>query len=158
MTTDPFAPPVHSSTAPSFEGDIRDLIEVARQHRRLCIGVLTQIFMTTGFMGLAVLASGGPDAEPNQMIALLSLALILATLVVHIINLVSIYRLASALQWSAVSAALCVVAMFVGCVNLIVLLVLVNEGNKTLKRAGFPPGLLGVDPAHIEETTSYRSV
>ena len=63
---------------------------------------------------------------------------------------VTLLQLGLALGWESWKVALAFVGLFIGLVNLIIIISAISRGNSVLKQAGLRVGFLGVAPAELE--------
>ncbi len=128
--------------------DLARLLKIAKGQR----GVNMAILLT--FAGYAFLVLGGAFAPtagrgaPSAM-GVLPLIGLLGVLAAVVLQVMYVYRLASALEHIAILWVLGVV--FLSCIGLILLLILSSQATKELRSAGFKVGLLGANPKQIEQ-------
>ncbi len=149
---------LQEGVAPGGAGeDLLRLLKIAKAQR----GVNLAILLTFAGYGLLVLGSmlGAAAARGGQggagatsaltMLPLVGLLVILTAIVFQVIH---VYRLAAALDHTAILWVLGVV--FLSCIGLLLLLILSSKATKELRNAGFKVGLLGGNPKEIEQRLS----
>ena len=107
----------------------QSLYAVALHQRRLILlfGIVLALYLTQAAL-MAVL----PPIAP---------LFALAAYVTMLVSIVSVYRLAKALGFTAIVYA---IAMFLPCIGLLTLLIVVSRATSALKRGGVKVGFLGV--------------
>lgn len=121
-----------------------DLARLARVHRRVNLIVLANIFAVFSLFGVGALVYSNPDLA-NVLSTLVTVFLVVSWIALA----VSLFQLARALGWSMVLCVLAVLSMFIGLVNLIVIVAAISSANTKLKKAGYRVGLLGVSPRDL---------
>jgi hypothetical protein len=134
--------------------DLPRLLKIAKGQR----GVNMAILLT--FAGYALLVIGGAVASPGRSgavatpsawLPVVGFIIVVAAVVLEVIY---VYRLASALGHTAIVWVLGVV--FLSCIGLILLLILSSKATRELRNAGFNVGLLGGNPKDIEQKMLAR--
>jgi hypothetical protein len=140
-TADPFETPKAAfGPSPGPVGvDVEATTRLARAHRRVVVVFLAQLVGTFGFVFLVASVSGASETL-GGILGGLYLVLVLGLFVALALSL---FRLTQALGWSVGLRVLAVLGLFVGLINLIIILVAVGRGNTRLKEAGLPVGLAG---------------
>jgi len=130
-------------------GQLERLLKIAKAQRGVNIGILL-IFLcyVLIFMG-GIVTPAGPGGMPSATMAIVPLVALFGLLAVMIMQIIYVYRLASALQCGP--PILWVLGVFfLSCIGLILLLVLSSKATKAIKAGGFKVGLLGGNPKEIE--------
>ena len=130
-------------------GQLERLLKIAKAQRGVNIGILL-IFLcyVLIFMG-GIVTPAGPGGVPSATMAIVPLVALFGLLAVMIMQIIYVYRLASALQCGP--PILWVLGVFfLSCIGLILLLVLSSKATKAIKAGGFKVGLLGGNPKEIE--------
>ncbi len=132
----------------SRAGDMARLMKIAKGQR----GVNMAILLT--FASYAVLVLGGgfarsPGPGASSEMGVLPIIGLLGVLAAVVLQVMYVYRLASALGHIAILWVLGVV--FLSCIGLILLLVLSSQATKELRSAGFKVGLLGANPKQFQQ-------
>lgn len=125
-------------------GSVENLRRLATVHRRMNLIVLGNIFAVIGFVGLSMALARSPT-----LARLASTGFMLFLVVAWVGTAVTLYQLGQALGWSTVGCIFAVLSMFVGLINLAVILTAISKGNSILKSAGYKVGLLGVSPKQL---------
>lgn len=139
----PPPPPVLSPQTVSAPVSYETAERVAKLYRRLVVLIGLQILL--GGLRLPLVAASDPS---GAMMALL-LLLFAADLVVLVMAISTTYRLARLLGEGV--PALWAAAMFLPCINIIMLLVLSSRAQAWCRRHGIKVGLLGPTRESIEE-------
>lgn len=130
-----------------------DLRKVARLQRRLILYVLA-ILLVNCFMIPAALGMSGNSGNTFPAVVLLIYG---AALIMHIAVAVSTIQLFIALRSHIATVIICGVLLFIGCANLIILLIANRYATNALRNAGLSVGLFGVsDEKVLRLTTFYR--
>jgi hypothetical protein len=101
-------------------------------------------------MAFAGVMAQGPNQGAATLSPFISLAGLAGVLVVLCLQMVHVYRLASALEMG-VPLLWVIGVILLSCIGLILLLILSSKATKTLRNAGFRVGLLGANPRQIEQ-------
>lgn len=118
------------------------LLETARQQRRILLLLLVSILLTLGLFAVPV------AAEPGVAGLAIVLFVLLGMLALSVLSVIATFRLAKALQLPA--PWVFVVCSFLPYIGMIVLLILNAQATAALKRAGIYVGLLGADRKDLE--------
>lgn len=141
--TSPAISPGASKKGQGHSGKSIDLLKLAKAQRALLWCVLGQI----GLMALLMSLGAWPQAYAHfggAFVALLWVA-------VSITSVVMVVRVALAYGYHPALAVLGALATVVGCIGLLILLLLNQRINTTLKAAGCKIGLLGVSPQEMNK-------
>lgn len=130
-------PPVPSSPVP-----LADAEAIAKLYRRLVLLIGLQILL--GFVQVPM-----SETVPSPAVSFLAVAVFLVLLGVVGATVVTTYKLAGHLGGGAPLAW--AIAMFLPCINIIVLLVLSSKAQAWCQRYGIKVGLLGPTKQSIEE-------
>lgn len=147
MSTDnPFATPNAPSTPTLGQGvdNGLDVSLVARRHRRLNLIVLANIVLFVGFMVMSMSLRG------SETVGALAVGVWGLMLALSIGLAVTLLQLGLALGWESWKVALAFLGLFIGLVNLIIIISAISRGNAVLKQAGLRVGFLGVAPSELE--------
>lgn len=157
-------PPLHPPTAPTAGAPyaprdfargpklpLDDAEAIAKQYRRLVILVGLQLLLSCM---IRVPAASAAIAEPSLGTALLIMGLAVALLFIVAALVVSAYRLAGLLGEGV--PVLWAAAMFVPCLNILVLLVLSSKAQAWCRQYGIKVGLLGPTKQSIDELRRNR--
>lgn len=124
---------------------------IAKQYRRLVTLVGLQLLLGC-LIRVPVAAAAGAEPSLGASLFLLGLALVYLVIVVALVG--SAYRLASHLGEGV--PVLWAAAMFLPCINIIVLLVLSSKAQAWCRQYGIQVGLLGPTKQSIEELRRNR--
>ena len=113
----------------------QSLYAVALNQRRL---ILLVAIVLVFYLAQAALMATMPPIAP---------LFALAAYVTMLLSIVSVYRLAKALGFTAILYA---IAMFIPCIGLLTLLVVVSRATSALKRAGIKVGFFGVSRDELQ--------
>lgn len=130
--SDPYLPPaasLASGPAPSA------LLLIAARGQKLVIWAILLQFAT-----IAVIAANTLRPAASAYFAVAILPLMLAAL---IMSAIGVMRMGEGLGYSVVIRVFLVLFMFVGCINILVLLILSSQVNNKLTAAGYKIGLMG---------------
>jgi hypothetical protein len=137
MSDSPYEPPQAPSVA-SVVSAPEKLRRIAAAQRRVLLALLATIVINILSLSLRTMPSGAPA------VVVFALLLLVASLVVMIFSMISIYALAKEL-YSPGIGILCAVLMLIPCVSLIALLIVNQKASAFLQSHGVRVGLLGAD-------------
>ncbi|MEL6184952.1 MAG: hypothetical protein AAFU79_10035 [Myxococcota bacterium] len=153
-SVDPYLSPSARSDRMGSGESISSLRAIQKAHRGLIIGFLGQ-FLSAILMTLLVVVI--PSLPAGQTIfALFTVVWVVAALGFMALLILSVVRLALALGWGGGVATLCFLAMFIGLLNLIVILVAAGKAKERLQAAGLPVGFLGVNSVDFDRWARRR--
>jgi hypothetical protein len=128
------------------------LLKIAKAQRGVNMGILLLVlcygvvFFVT-FAGAAASSNSAGGAPAGAMAVLIILAGV-GVLAVSLLQILYVYRLASALE-VGLPILWVLGVLFLGCIGLILLLILSSKATKQIKAGGFKVGLLGGNPKEI---------
>lgn len=128
------------------------LLKIAKAQRGVNMGILLLflcygvIFFVT-FAGIA--ANPNSAGSPPGAMAILTMIAGLGVLAVGLLQILYVYRLASALE-VGLPILWVLGVIFLSCIGVILLLILSSKATKQIKAGGFKVGLLGGNPKEIE--------
>lgn len=151
-STNPYDPPTTTAVRMKGEIDVSVLRKIQRAHRGLIMAFLGQLLVVIVFAFLAIsLTPNSAEGSPREIALAIAGAIVMASaLVFAVLVILNVVRLALALGWGSGSALLCLFGMFLGLVNLIVLVVVAGRAKARLSAAGLHVGLLGVSTKAFE--------
>lgn len=153
-SANPYLAPSATSERTDSAEDIPSLRAIQTAHRGMIVGFMGQILNVVFMTGVVLVLPSLPGGQ--TLFALLSVVWIGAALVLTAMVFINVVRLAVALGWGGGVATLCLLAMFVGPLNLIVLLVAAGKAKARLRKAGLPIGFLGVRSDDFERWARRR--
>jgi hypothetical protein len=126
--------------------DTRGLYAIARDQRRLLSWFGVLLCCNIGQVSIPLLAAN--TVGSGAWVAIVAFVLLGGVVISWIFTIISAYRLAKSLGFTAILYA---IGMVFPCIGLIVLLVLSSRATAALKKAGVKVGLIGPSKAALEE-------
>ena len=128
------------------------LLKIAKAQRGVNMGILLlflcyALIIFGGVLGGAA-ASGSTGGAPAGAMAILPLIAVVGLLAVSLLQILYVYRLASALE-VGLPILWVLGVVFLSCIGVILLLILSSKATKQIKAGGFKVGLLGGNPKEI---------
>ena len=154
-------PPITTAGPPMAAGPVMpvmgeqwtagELLKIAKRQKNLLWAILAQLLMVPGVMILGSMMEGSGPGPESAVAGLLITGVFIAT---AILQLVMTIMLVTALKWNPVVIVLCVLALFLPCIGLLVLLIISDRATRTLKAHGLQVGLMGVPKHEIDRLQS----